>query len=855
MPLPTSCPGPDELRQLLDDELPAEAQRAVQAHLEGCPLCQQALERLAAAGPSWDRAARHLADPGEPTDPALQGVVQRLQATDIMPGTPPSQVGAETQAEARPGTSDEFPFLGPPAGPGQLGRLAHYAILEVVGRGGMGIVFKALDERLQRIVAVKVLSPQYAASGTARRRFEREAKAAAAVSHDHVVPIYHVDEAHGLSYLVMPLIAGKSLQERIDQDGPLEVKEVLRIGVQTAQGLAAAHAHGLVHRDIKPANILLENGLERVKITDFGLARAMDDASVTQSGVVTGTPMFMSPEQARGEYAVDHRSDLFSLGSVLYMAATGRAPFRASGTHAVLRRVIEDAPRPMREVSPDVPEWLEAIVAKLHAKRPEDRFQSAQEVADLLGQHLAHLQEPRRVPRPPRVEAPTEELPALARMEQLLDATDRRRRLIQHGGILLGLALGVFGVLLMFAGARGFPPVMIVLGVVALAVASRVKQRWVLTYRGHAIRIENSAFRGEALFLDGVLVARGGFGGRTELRGLIRRGAGAGDEVMVLCDSGPLTFRCRIYVERQAARVAPPGPRPAPRSAAGTWAKVGIVVAGVFLLAGCGVFLMLFGGAAVAMLGAFFLVGQAGKVMPPPPPLAVVAENAPVMPPPDVILGWGERIDPVRDCTFTPEAGQLTISVPGGRSHQLNPLPGGDWDAPRVLQKFEGDFDAQVKVAKFPRPQPKTAVKGIHSRVTAGLVVWVDPQNFLKLELDANGDFAAGAPYVRAEWFKDGQRGIAQAPPKVEPPYLKIERRQNDLALQWSEDGQTWRRITALEKFSLPKRVAVGVFATNVTSDEFAPVFEDFRLQPWPLKAPGHAVKGQAHPAAAPKGN
>ncbi len=196
-----------------------------------------------------------------------------------------------------------------------------------------------------------------------------------------------------MPYLVMEYVGGGSLQDRIDKAGPLELKEVLRIGLQAAAGLAAAHAQGLVHRDIKPANILLENGVEHVKITDFGLARAVDDASLTQSGVIAGTPQYMSPEQAEGE-AVDHRSDLFSLGSVLYTMCTGRPPFRADNTMAVLQRVCEDAPRPIREINPEVPDCLAAIVAKLHAKDPADRFQSAAEVAELLSRHLADVQQP-----------------------------------------------------------------------------------------------------------------------------------------------------------------------------------------------------------------------------------------------------------------------------------------------------------------------------------------------------------------------------------------------------------------------------------------------------------------------------
>src|SRR5262249_47288991 len=152
-----------------------------------------------------------------------------------------------------------------------------------------------------------------------------------------------------------------SLQGRLDRTGPLEVTEIVRIGMQTAQGLAAAHAQGLIHRDVKPANLLLENGLAKVKITDFGLARMADDGGLTQAGVVAGTPEYMAPEQARGD-AIDHRCDLFSLGSVLYALCTGHPPFRGSTAMGVLRAVCEQEPTPIRSLNPDVPPWLEALV-------------------------------------------------------------------------------------------------------------------------------------------------------------------------------------------------------------------------------------------------------------------------------------------------------------------------------------------------------------------------------------------------------------------------------------------------------------------------------------------------------------
>src|SRR5262249_16135312 len=156
------------------------------------------------------------------------------------------------------------------------GRLAHYEVLELLGKGGFGTVLRAFDEKLHRVVAIKVLSPELSASGTARKRFTREAQAAAAVGHEHVVTIHAVEDDANPPYLVMQCIEGQSLQDKLDKEGPLGLKEILRIGLQAAEGLAAAHKQGLVHRDIKPANILLENGVERVKITDFGLARAVD---------------------------------------------------------------------------------------------------------------------------------------------------------------------------------------------------------------------------------------------------------------------------------------------------------------------------------------------------------------------------------------------------------------------------------------------------------------------------------------------------------------------------------------------------------------------------------------------------
>ncbi|MGL4553064.1 MAG: protein kinase domain-containing protein, partial [Gemmataceae bacterium] len=328
-------------------------------------------------------------------DADLRRRVEQLLAAHFKPGAFLDEpLALEADAGEEDEGADDLTFLGPPTRPDSLGRIGHYEALQVLGRGGCGIVLRACDDVLQRVVAIKVLAPAMAAQSPPRKRFLREARASAGVRHENVVQVYAVEE-RPLPHLVMEYIPGETLQQRLDRCGPLDAAEAVRVGRQIAEGLAAAHGAGLVHRDIKPANVLIEAGPScRVKITDFGLARAADDASLTQSGVVAGTPMYMSPEQATGE-AIDHRADLFSLGSVLYTMCTGRPPFRGKNALAVLKRVVEDTPRPIREVIPEVPGWLCDLIARLQAKTPGDRYDSAKEVADLLGRGQADA------PRPP----------------------------------------------------------------------------------------------------------------------------------------------------------------------------------------------------------------------------------------------------------------------------------------------------------------------------------------------------------------------------------------------------------------------------------------------------------------------
>ena len=352
-------------------------------HLDNCEHCQARIEELAANEQQWTLAREGLCSRVEDG----LDIESRMR---FIPIAEHSSDWTDTMAKQ---------LLQPPSHPEMLGRLGRYEIERLVGSGGMGVVFKAYDSELHRSVAIKMLAPHLSGSRSARERFAREARAAAAIVNDHVVPIHNVETEHATPYLVMQYIAGDSLQARLDRDGPLDVCEILRIGMQVATGLAAAHAQGLIHRDVKPSNIMLDENVARALLTDFGLARTQDEACLTRSGFHPGTPHYMSPEQVRGE-ELDGRSDLFSLGCVLYALCTGHPPYRADSGYAVMRRITDEQPRSIREQNALIPEWLERVVMRLLEKDRESRFQSAEELAQILEQCLAHTQKPATEPLP-----------------------------------------------------------------------------------------------------------------------------------------------------------------------------------------------------------------------------------------------------------------------------------------------------------------------------------------------------------------------------------------------------------------------------------------------------------------------
>jgi WD40 repeat protein len=330
------------------------------------------------------------------TCPHCKAALRSFEAPTRSVANPDAQV-TQPPASAQPTKVDGLDLLAAPKELGENGMLGGYRIIKVLGQGGMGIVFQAEDLKLRRIVALKAMKLQIAADAEAGKRFLREARAAAAIEHDHIVPIYQVGEDRGVPFLAMQFLRGESLDDRLHRVPVLPVLEVLRIGREIAEGLQAAHERGLIHRDIKPANIWLEEGRDRVKIVDFGLVRSTsgeDSSDLTQQGRIVGTAAYMAPEQGRGG-PVDGRSDLFSLGCVLYRMATGEMPFRGTDFISMLMAVASDEPRLPRAINTAIPKELSDLILRLLAKDPGQRPETARATVEALAALERKLQ-----PRP-----------------------------------------------------------------------------------------------------------------------------------------------------------------------------------------------------------------------------------------------------------------------------------------------------------------------------------------------------------------------------------------------------------------------------------------------------------------------
>lgn len=379
------CPM-DQLQNYVDDSLSQAESESLIEHLDSCAECRDRISSLAGSAQDWAVAKEALS-------------TSQRSATKLASESPVSSHGGRFDASLILRT------IAPSDDPRSAGRIGPFEITGIVGTGGMGVVLKAREPALDRFVAIKMLSPHLASSTSARQRFAREARAAAAVIHDNVIAIYQVAHFNDVPYLVMPYLADPSLQQRIDDEGRLDIESTLSIGMQIAKGLSAAHSQGLVHRDVKPANVLLSKGTERAVITDFGLARAADDASLTRAGALAGTPHYMSPEQARGQ-RLDSRSDLFSLGSVLFTMLAGHPPISGDvGSETILRIAKGNVPS-LSNLDTPTPDWLIRLVDWLHEDDPRRRPKSADEVARLLEQCLTHHRQPRQVALPDQLARP-----------------------------------------------------------------------------------------------------------------------------------------------------------------------------------------------------------------------------------------------------------------------------------------------------------------------------------------------------------------------------------------------------------------------------------------------------------------
>lgn len=384
------CPDRETLTKLLLGDLPRPDFNSLCEHVMHCDKCVTAAETINASDQVTEAVRLRRTFTGEDKVPDEviarakqlfnQAETHTVDETVDSHGSPlaPKVVDAASGASNR--VNAEVDFLADPEQPDEIGRLGGYRVLEVMGAGGMGVVFKAEDPNLQRLVALKAMKPTVAASRTAKERFLREARATAAIDHHNIVQIYQVGEDRNVPFIAMQYLRGESLQTRLTRDGKLAQRDVLRIGREVAAGLQAAHEHGLIHRDIKPDNIWLDETTSWAKILDFGLVRGTsDDAGLTHSGTVLGTPRYMAPEQAMGG-ELDHRSDLFSLGSVMYHLATGKAAFGGSNLTATLIAVAQADPKAVTDIAPDLSPPLARLIMRLLAKEPVDRPQSAAEV-------------------------------------------------------------------------------------------------------------------------------------------------------------------------------------------------------------------------------------------------------------------------------------------------------------------------------------------------------------------------------------------------------------------------------------------------------------------------------------------
>jgi hypothetical protein len=665
----------------------------------------------------------------------------------------------------------------------------------------MGIVFLAEDSLLCRPVALKVIRPEIADTPGTPERFMREARTTAAIQHDHIVTIYQVGQENGIPFLAMEYLRGMSLAQWLDRGKRPSAELVLRIGREIAAGLSAAHRHHLIHRDIKLANIWLEAPSGRVKILDFGMARSEREAvEITATGGVMGTPAFMAPEQARGEPA-GTSSDLFSLGCVLYRLCTRRLPFEGRSVMAVLTSISTETPPAPRDLNDQIPASLSGLIMRLLHKMPEARPVSAEAV----------LKDLRSIERDLAERENAESSDAAFQMDVAGLKSQSAREVVvetsptqpasrqQSRRRTLGLA-AVLGVLVATA-LVGF----------TLARARKSDDTIISAEPTSAPTREQVALASATIQ-------------KTDDRGPAQPAAAAVAPPARETTEGPRPARPPAAADRLAASVdrgadraptAPTGPdaphyTTVPRpdlSSAPKFSRQEHRLAGP---------------AAANDRKGMPVSSGADKEL--APERRTPERRAPTRPE----EAWGHAFDPDADCDFkiNPSGDKLRIIVPG-KAHILS-AEIGQVNAPRILRDINGDFDLHVRVAGTSRPEGRATTTTYSPYHGAGLVIWQDEENYVRLEIAADSLSGKARPYVNFEYRKEGalaaSRGINNGDGS---DHLRLKRRGDEIFASFGPDGARWSSFPPLT-VRLNDRLMVGVTAINSSTKPLTAEFERF---------------------------
>jgi serine/threonine protein kinase/regulation of enolase protein 1 (concanavalin A-like superfamily) len=724
-----------------------------------------------------------------PPRPSRNGVggAQDIEETGSYP--PAASWWPTAPVAGDPSTSHErFDFLGPPRADGEFGWLAHYRVLRLLGQGGMGLVFLAEDSLLARHVALKVIRPEIADAPGIALRFTREARATAAIKHDHIVTIYQVGQENGVLFLAMELLTGLSLAQWLERGQIPSVELVLRIGREIAAGLSAAHRQGLIHRDIKPANVWLEAPSGRVKILDFGMARSVrEDVEITRSGVVMGTPAYMAPEQARGEPA-GAGSDLFSLGCVIYRLCTCRLPFEGESVMAVLTALSTTTPRRPRDWRNELPPALDELVSRLLAKDPANRPESAEvvvkEIRIIERALFAERQRAERSAATPfsaRVES-TKPAPAQAAekpsLPQAAARPRNRRRKIRIAAAVLAALMATAVVGFVFA-----PPHKRKVAIVAAGPASA-----------------SAHDDGEALppfttpKTDGARTAQP-IAAPEQVSPRVDRGAVSEPSLLTglgVPQSKAAAKPALTHAPDDSQHVDPPAELVAP---------------------------------SVRKFGSDIPAASASESGRGP---EVQARTAGEM------EAWGDAVDPGGDCQFEldPPEDKVRIIVPG-KTHILS-AEIGRMNAPRILRDIKGDFDVSVRVAGTDHAGGKATTTLYSPYHGAGLLIWQDMKNYVRLEVATDLQHGKPRPYVNFEYRKEGVLAATSGMKNGDGwNHLRLSRRGDDINASFGPDGVRWTSFPTLTA-KLKDRIKVGVAAINSSTKPLTAELEGLEVSQRP---------------------